>query len=130
MTRLISNFILIAALGIAGCNSEPTHESMAEETAQTLEDLTATLTSITDEASANAAKGKLKELAARFRELQQQKKNLGDASQEKEDELKKKYEDRLTKATKGMLTESTRIRANPTISSVLDEMNLNEPASQ
>jgi len=129
MTRLVRTSCLLAILSIIiGCKSEPTRDSVAAESVDTIEQLVVVLKSIQDEASAQAARPKLKELSDKFRQLQAQEKQLGEATKEQRDELKK-YDTRNEKALKEMIDQNARIRSDPKLSGALDELKLEEPAT-
>jgi hypothetical protein len=112
--------VSLCALIITGCDSKPTYDSVMEDSLAAMEDSTAILATVKDEASANAAKPKLKEIGDRMKTLKAQQEKIGKPSKEEEAELKKKYEERMTKAFGAMLKETMRLSMDPKLKPALD----------
>jgi hypothetical protein len=105
-----------------GCDRAPTPDSVMEDSVTVMEDLSKTLATVKDEASANAAKPKIKELSDKMKTLKEQADKMPKPAKEKEEELKKKYEDRMTKAMMSMVSEGMRISMDPKLKAAVGEM--------
>lgn len=107
---------------VTGCDKAPTHESIAEDSVSLMEEMAAILPTVKDEASANAAKPKLKALAEKAKALKAEEEKLSKLTNEQQAALLKKHEARMTKVFETMIKEGFRISADPKLSSVMDEI--------
>src|SRR5262245_48764512 len=84
------------ALLVVACSSSNSPEGMMKDTLGMMNDMTATLATIKDEASAKAAIPKLEELAKKGEEIKKRADELKTKiSKDDEEALKKKYEPQL-----------------------------------
>lgn len=91
--QLVIAFAVLSLALVVGCDRAPTHESVMEQQVTTMEDVAKLLTTVTDEASANSAKPKLKELSEKLKAVKAEADKIAKPTKEKEDELRKKYEE-------------------------------------
>lgn len=122
MRQLAVTFAVLSIAFFNGCDRAPTHDSVMEDSVTVMEDLAKVMATVKDEASAAAAKPKLKELSDKMKTLKAESDKMAKPSKEKEDELKKKYEDRMTKAMTSLFGESMRIGMDPKLKSVLSDI--------
>ncbi|QOV90026.1 hypothetical protein [Humisphaera borealis] len=122
--QLVIAFAVLSLALVVGCDRAPTHESVMEQQVTTMEDVAKLLTTVTDEASANSAKPKLKELSEKLKAVKAEADKIAKPTKEKEDELRKKYEERITKAMSAWLMEMGRIGRDPKLRSVLSDLDL------
>lgn len=123
MLRPIASFVLACALFItAGCDRAPTHESVMEDSVEQMEEFAKLLSTVKDESSANAAKPKLKELGEKMKASKAEMDKLGEVPADKQADLKKSYEDRMSKAMSTLFAEMTRISTDPKLSAALGDL--------
>jgi hypothetical protein len=116
---LVSLAVLMLAL--VGCDSKPTHESLAQEAIGKMNEMAGVLEGVTDEASAKAAKPKLQAIDASMKELKAKEEKLGKLSADEEKRLKEKYEPQMEEAMKKLIAQFGRLATDPKLASVLDE---------
>jgi hypothetical protein len=122
--RLLATMVIVSLSLMTGCDRSPTHDSIMEDTVTVMEDFGKTLATVKDEASANSAKPKLTELSGKMKALKTEADKMAKPTSEKEAELKKKYEDRMTKAMGTIMGEMMRIGMDPKIGPVLKDIDL------
>lgn len=110
---------------LAGCKDD--HESLMKGMIGKMNDLTAALKTVTDEASSKAAAPKVKSIATDMQELQKKAEALGKPSADEDKRLQEKYEKQLQEAMGGFMGEAMRIGMNPKLmtpelKSALDSM--------
>lgn len=105
-------------LGFTSCGGE-THEALANESIDLMEDFTDSLAKIDDKASAQKQAGELERLVAKMKDVQARMEKLGDPSEEQGAELAQKLEQGMGAAMQKMTKELMRIGSNPEIMSVV-----------
>ena len=98
----------------SGC-SKPTHESVQKDRIGKINELTAILKSITDEASANAAVPKIKAVGEEMKALNQKADALPKLSPDEQKTLAQKQEREALDAQSGMTKEIARLMMNPAL---------------
>jgi hypothetical protein len=108
----ILTLILAGLLGLAGCGGD-SHEALATETVDVMQEFGDTLAKITDRASAEEHKAELEEHVADMNDLKARMDKMGDPSPEKGAELEKKFEKEMGPAMQKMMSEMMRIAQLP-----------------
>jgi hypothetical protein len=106
----------LALLVVACSKGSNSPEGMMQETLGLMNDMTSTLASIKDEASAKAAIPKLQELANKGEDIKKRAeamKTSNKLTKEDEEALKKKYEPQLKEATEKLMKETFRVATVP-----------------
>ena len=116
--------MIVSLFLVTGCDRAPTHDSVMEDSVTAMEDVGKILATVKDEASANAAKPKLKELGEKMKTLKAEADKMAKPTTEQEAELKKKYEDRMTKAMGTLMTEGFRIAGDPKLQGILKDVDI------
>jgi flagellar biosynthesis/type III secretory pathway protein FliH len=99
--------VAFVAIGLSGCGGDP-HEAAMRDMVSLLEEFNAELATVEDEASLEAALPKLKAITARAKDVQQRIEKMEDPSKEKEEALKKKYEERFDAVMKDLMKNGTK----------------------
>ena len=105
--------LLFVACSKGGGNSP---DGIMQDTLGLMNDMTATLATIKDEASAKAAIPKLQDLANKGEEIKKRAEAMKTAnklSKDDEEALKKKYEPQLKEATEKLMKETFRVATVP-----------------
>jgi hypothetical protein len=114
---MLSRTLTVACLTIvfvaSGCDSKPTHESMAKDMIGKLKEGVEILKDVKDEASAKAAKPKLEALKKEIDAMEIEAEKLPKASAEEEKRLEEKYKPELDKVRTEFTTEIIRIGSDP-----------------
>jgi hypothetical protein len=103
---------LVFAVGFAAAGA-PTHEEVIKQMLSTLDKLTATLTTIKTEESADAAKPELQKAAKEWVALRGQAEKLPPPSRMEKERLEKDYKAKLEAAQKKIYGEVTRVQRIP-----------------
>jgi hypothetical protein len=109
-------FALVAtALCVTGCESKPTHESVAQESLDKMEEMVAVLKGIKDEASAKAARPKMQQIKKDMEQIKVKAKALGEPPADVKQKLQEKHKQQVEKVTGEMMQEMMRIGFDPKI---------------
>ena len=104
----------LALLVVACSKGSNSPEGMMNDTLGLMNDMTATLATIKDEASAKAAIPKLQDLAAKGEDIKKRAEALKTSmTKDQEEALKKKYEPQLKEATEKLMKETFRVATVP-----------------
>jgi hypothetical protein len=104
----------LALLVVACSSSSNSPDGIMKEMLGMMNDMTSTLSTIKDEASAKAAIPKLQELAQKGEDLKKRAEALKTkVSKEEEEALKKKYEPQIKEATEKLMKETFRVATVP-----------------
>jgi hypothetical protein len=104
----------LALLVVACSKGANTPDGIMQDMLGMMNDMTATLATIKDEASAKAAVPKLEELAKKGEELKKRADELKTkVSKDEEEALKKKYEPQIKEATEKLMKETFRVATVP-----------------
>jgi hypothetical protein len=112
--------VLVVGILMTGCDSEPTHESVAADMVGTLKQMTATLSGITTEATAKAAAPRIKLLREKMELIEKQMSALGSPSPEVRKRLEAKYEKEIETQMGEMMKQGMRIAMNPQLAQHVD----------
>lgn len=108
-----------ALFALSSC-SRPTHESVTEGAVEVMEEMAEIMEGVDDEDSAKAAAKKIDKLADRMEKLKKQRDELGKPSQEEDEALKKKYEERMGKAMSRFLVAMAKLQSKPELQKHLE----------
>jgi len=104
----------LALLVVACSKGSNSPDGVMQDMLAMMNDMTATLATIKDEASAKAAIPKLEDLAKKGEELKKRAEELKTkVSKEDEEALKKKYEPQIKEATEKLMKETFRVATVP-----------------
>lgn len=112
--------LLLAGLLLVGCGGD-SHDKVSNDMVTAMEQLVKTLETVKDEKSAKAAAPKVEAFTKKMASIETRMKEVGDPSAEVEEQLKAKYEQRMTEASQKLMGEMMRIGMNPTLSGPLDD---------
>ena len=98
------------------------HEDVMKSMVAVFGDYAATLATVKDKATAEAAKPKLQGLALRMQAVQKRMEALGEPPEAEKQRLKEKYETAMAEATQKMMAESMRVAMTPGANDVLREV--------
>jgi len=117
--------ILVAAVALpcslSGCGGD-TRSSLMKQLVATVNEVADTLATIKDQASAEAAKPKLKALGERYRDIDKRGKALKEPTPEEKTALEKEYAEPLKSAYGRLLSEMLRVAFVPGGKEALQEM--------
>lgn len=105
--RVALFFVGVALFAVAGC--APSAETLIEQELAIVRDATATLETITDAETAQAAAPKLAGLQEQLKDLLPQMKKLGLSTDERR-AVESDYEEQMQSAAQAFLTEAERVR--------------------
>jgi len=138
MMRITTAMAVVMALVLAGCGGKEEggapapqpppaasggeHEGVMKNMVAVCSDYAATLATVKDKATAEAAKPKLQGLALRMQAVQERMAALGEPPEAEKQRLKEKYEAAMAEAMQKMMTESMRVAMTPGANEVLREV--------
>lgn len=130
--RLTIAALLLSLTPVTGCGPSDPHERVIEGRIDCMEEATEILATVTDKASAEAAKPKLDAIDKRTRALVKQEDEVGKPDEAKGKALKEKYEERLKEIMKKMDREMDRVRRTPECYAVLGRVmaNIKSPTTK
>lgn len=111
--------LMLSLMPLSGCGSSDPHEQAIVEMIDTMEEMSGILATVTDEASAEAAKPKLEAVSKRMQASKDNMEKIGKPDKAKEEALKEKYEERMKEVMGKMMKESMRVMMNPEFNKVL-----------
>ena len=114
----ILSLILAAVLGLAACGGD-SHEAVAKESIEKMQEFGDTLAKITDKPSAEAHKAELETLVADMKDIQARMEKMEDPSPEKEAELQAQFEKQMQPAVEKMSREMMRLAQLPDVMPVI-----------
>jgi hypothetical protein len=113
----------LAGLVLAAAPSgEGSYETLVKDMLGTLEQITKVLSTIDNQASAEAARPELKKAAAKMLELRKQADELKQPDKEEKDRLAKEYAPKFETAVKKLQMQSARVKDIPGGEAALDEL--------
>jgi hypothetical protein len=112
---------VLAALLLVGCASDDA-ESLVKQTISALEETSQALSTVKDEASAQAAAPRLKALAERRRKIEEKMAAVKTPPPAEQAELQKKYAQPLAAATTRLMQEAMRVSNVPGGRAAIDAM--------
>jgi len=113
MKSLLSVGGLVLFISIAPAGGEPSHEDVVKQMLAGLDKITMTLTTITNEESAEAAKPELRKAAKEWVELRAKVEKLPPPPREEKERLEKEYKEKLVTARKKLVAEQIRVQNIP-----------------
>src|SRR5262249_32604223 len=113
MKSLLSVGVLVFFISIAPAGGEPSHEDVVKQMLAGVDKITMSLTNITNEESAEAAKPELRKAAKEWIELRAKVEKLPPPPREEKDRLDKEYKDKLVAARKKLVAEQIRVQNIP-----------------
>jgi len=113
--------LLVSLTPLVGCGPSDPHERVTEDLMDGMEEITGVLATVTDKASAEAAKPKLEALGTRMEAIKKEMTEIGEPDKAREEALKEKYEERIKKITAGMVKEAKRVMTNPEFRALLTD---------
>ena len=111
--------LMLSLMPLVGCGPSDPHEKAIVEMMECMEEMTEILAGVTDKASAEAAKPKLKAVNDRMTASKKNMDEIGKPDEAKEKMLKEKYEGRMKEMMPRMMKESMRVMMNPEFSAIL-----------
>jgi hypothetical protein len=123
--RLTIAAMLLSLTLMIGCGPSDPHERVIEDAIDCWEKTIEILVTVTDKASAEAAKPKLEAIEKRIRTLAKQEDEVGKPDEAKRKALAGKYEERVQGVLMKTVKEMTRVRRIPGCSAVLDRVMAN-----
>ena len=105
-------FLLVTA-GLSAGDAPLSHEDVVKQMLASMDKITMTLTSITNEASADAAKPGLRKAAKEWAELRAKVEKLPPPPREEKERLDKEYKEKLVTAKMRLTAEKTRVENIP-----------------
>ena len=122
-TSFCAAAVLAFSLLLTGCDSKPTHESVAEDMLDEMKQMVAVLKTVKDESSAKAAEPKLKKAKERMDALQKQGDALGTPTAEQQKEMEK-HKAEMEKVMGEFMGEMMRVAMNPQTSGALKDLDM------
>jgi len=113
MKSLLSVGGLVLFISMAPAGGEPSHEDIVKQMLAGLDKITMSLTTITNEESAEAAKPELRKAAKEWVELRAKVEKLPPPPREEKDRLDKEYKEKLVTARKKLVAEQIRVQNIP-----------------
>src|SRR4051812_24548987 len=113
--------IIGLALLLMVCGCSKSRDDIAADMTQTLEQMSNTLGTVKDEASAKSAAIKMKEHCSRWQDLSAQADKVGAATGSEAEEIKSKYGPRMAVAVKSMMRDMLRISLHPNLSGPIND---------
>jgi PHP family Zn ribbon phosphoesterase len=113
--------VVAVALTLNGCESKPTHDSVMRESIDKMKEMVDIFKGITDEASANAAKPKLKKLGEEMKAIKAKADKLGKPTAEQQTALKAKYEPEMKQLTADMFGHVMRVGMDPKLGPIIKD---------
>jgi hypothetical protein len=113
MKTLLSVGVLVLFISLAPAGGEPSHEDVIKQMLAGLDKITMSLTTITNEESAEAAKPELRKAAKEWVELRAKVEKLPPPPREEKDRLDKEYKEKLVTARKKLVAEQIRVQNIP-----------------
>lgn len=113
MKTVLSVFVLLVFITRVGAGGASTHEDVVKQMLTSLEKMSTTLTSITGQESADAAKPELRKAAGEFGAARTKAEKLPPPSREQKDRLDKEYKGKIEAAKKKLDGEVVRVRNVP-----------------
>lgn len=114
----LSAFLIVAVLG---CDSEPTRESVMEDSIAKLKELASVLESVKDESSAQAAKPKLQAIDADMKEIKAKAEKMSKPSAEEDKRLEEKYRPQVMEVAERLTKEMVRVGLDPKLGPILKD---------
>jgi hypothetical protein len=125
-SALAAILALASLLALSACGGASTHEAVSRDMTSTMKDFVATLETVTDKKSAEAAKPKLEAIAKSMQEIQKRMEALGEPTAEQQKELEAKHGKEMEQLMQRMVAASMKLASNPeamaTLQPVLDQM--------
>ena len=103
----------VGLLSAAGADQEAPLAQVIKEMLAAMDKMTASLSTVKDESSADAARPELRKAAASWLEVKQKAKNVKPPSQEEKDRLQKEYRQKIEAAHKKLFGEIARVKGVP-----------------
>jgi hypothetical protein len=122
MKSLLSVGVLILFISSAPAGGEPSHEDVVKQMLAGLDKITMSLTTITNEESAEAAKPELRKAAKGWIELRAKVEKLPPPPREEKERLDKEYKEKLVTARKKLNAEKIRVENIPGGAEALKEI--------
>lgn len=126
MKPALAAILTLASALVSACGGASTHEAVSQDMTKAMKDFVATLETVTDKKSAEAAKPKLEAIAKSIQEIQQRMEALGEPPAEKQKELEEKYGKEMEQVMQRMMAASMKLASNPeamaTLQPVLEQM--------
>ena len=119
MFRTLAVACIAVAIVSSGCDSKPTHDSLAKDLMGKMKEMVAVMKGVKDEATAKAAKPKLEALKKDIEAINAEAAKLPKQSADEEKKFKEKYEPEIDKLMAEFATEGVRIGSNPTLAAEL-----------
>jgi peptidoglycan hydrolase CwlO-like protein len=119
MFRTLAVACIAVTIVSIGCDSKPTHDSLAKDMIGKMKEMVEVLKGVKDEASAKAAKPKLEGLKKEVDALKAEADKMPKPSAEDEKKLNEKYEPELEKLMGELAGEMIRIGSDPKLASEL-----------
>jgi hypothetical protein len=113
MKNLLSVGVFVLSISMAPAGGEPSHEDVVKQMLAGLDKITMTLTTITNEESAEAAKPGLSKAAKEWVELRAKVEKLPPPPREEKERLEKEYKQKLETARKKLVAEQIRVQNIP-----------------
>ena len=101
------------ALCVAGCDSKPTHDSVAHESMDKMKEMVEVLKTIKDEASAKAARPKMEKIKKEMDEIKKKADALGEPPADVKKKLQEEHKAEMEKLFGEMMQEMMRIGMDP-----------------
>ena len=114
--------LAVAGLVVAAAPSGEGYESVVKDMLSTLEQITKVLSTIDNQASADAARPELKKAAAKMLELRKQADEIKQPEKEEKDRLAKEYAPKFETAVKKLQMQSARVKDIPGGEAALEEL--------
>jgi hypothetical protein len=118
LPAIISALMLIACL--TGCGDS--HDSLMKEKLSTMKQWVATLEGITDEASAKAAKPKLKSLNEKMEKISEREGKLKPPTEAEKKAIEAKYDKEMKEVGQKLVVEGFRIMVDPKLNAELNDI--------
>jgi hypothetical protein len=124
MKRLLAraSAVMFVAIVITGCGD--TRESLAEESMSTMREMVAVLDTVKDDASAKAAKPKLKTLSDKLEDINQRASKLGTPTEAEVKALDQKHGKEMEELMRKMTGHMMRIAFDPKIQAELADVDM------
>jgi archaellum component FlaC len=110
---------VLCALSLHSCGGSETHDEVAEEFVETMNEFADTLAKITDKESAQKHVGELETLSAKVKDLQTRMEKIGEPAEADAEAMMRKHEAAVNAAMQKMMQESTRVAMDPQIMEVI-----------
>ena len=123
MKRLLPVLSTLMLGVLPGCFSD-SHESLAAESMTTMKELTTTLETVKDQASAKAAKPKLTSLAEKMKKLNERQAKLPAPSEAEQKAMVSKHGKEMEDLQQKMMAVMMRIQFDPAIQSELKDIDM------